>query len=718
MDGVLRSTSENRDLQTSDDFYDRLEATWLVSFHGDNSAQWRLQNWRSQSLVWRLKSEMKVLERRNRFQRVERILAKIFRQDLPIDQNAKQAELLFRSNHAMSYGPVDLACRLIERLAEAPFYLFEQPFTDWRMSYKNARVAFEVCVERTAFKLSLTYLAAMQQYPQHLNLLPQGQHQLTDYQTLVHVARVYIYQGCWRKALDLLRCCCLLVSEQRKGIANEQQRSDQYGSSDAEKAFDWSVWVCLWHHSMSSATDLVQEMGVLDPKFTSWSAEALYHSESGKARRIGDALRRSRVLQDGNEGLKVLSSKYHEELQDKDIMASVSQWLDQDTLIVHYTLIHEGLGIICLDRSGLHSAQWRLGLPGFGAWDVQRLTSLIFTQVENPNLARLLRENSASGERLSNVLLELSKNLILPIQDVLSQTSHKRLCIVPAGALDRVPFAALTISGVPLCETFNVYQVPSLAVLKELSIAAHARSKEVQRVTIIGKSYHDPQTVPEIALECSAALHKLLDRGRLLSGLDLTNQDFLQTCQTEDIIHVATHGESIYEQPLQSYIELRERFHVADMVKIRSRAKLIFMSACFTALGALTKSDDMTGFQATILEAGALSFAGSLWNASALSSVFFVYFFYEELMQSSEGSEVLLIDAFGRAQRRLRSLRRSGMQAIVDELQVVLSDYSEAAAIPVDILRDSSIFYLRNDRLEDHFNSPFFWAPFIFVGYS
>lgn len=110
----------------------------------------------------------------------------------------------------------------------------------------------------------------------------------------------------------------------------------------------------------------------------------------------------------------------------------------------------------------------------------------MFTQVENPNLAQRLREGFASGKRLSNVLLELSKNLILPIQDVLSQTSYNRLCTVPAGTLNRVPFAALTMSGVSLCEKFNVYQVPSLAVLNELSAAALVRSEEVQRVTIIG----------------------------------------------------------------------------------------------------------------------------------------------------------------------------------------------------------------------------------------
>src|SRR4051812_19444297 len=52
-------------------------------------------------------------------------------------------------------------------------------------------------------------------------------------------------------------------------------------------------------------------------------------------------------------------------------------------LIVHLTLCHEGLGLICLDIDGIHHAQWVSGLPGFGRWNVQRFTSIIFIAIES-----------------------------------------------------------------------------------------------------------------------------------------------------------------------------------------------------------------------------------------------------------------------------------------------------------------------------------------------
>jgi hypothetical protein len=68
---------------------------------------------------------------------------------------------------------------------------------------------------------------------------------------------------------------------------------------------------------------------------------------------------------------------------DQDLLSELSAWLDSDTLVIHLMLIHEGLGLICLDTSGIQYTQWFLGLPGFGSWDAQRLTSVIFTIVEN-----------------------------------------------------------------------------------------------------------------------------------------------------------------------------------------------------------------------------------------------------------------------------------------------------------------------------------------------
>jgi len=207
-------------------------------------------------------------------------------------------------------------------------------------------------------------------------------------------------------------------------------------------------------------------------------------------------------------------------------------------------------------------------------------------------------------------------------------------------------------------------------------------------------------------------------KSTILSALHLSNEAFLEVCRSDDIVHVATHGDINYEQPLESYIALQEPLRVRDLRNIDSRTKLLFMSACFTALGSSTKADDLAGFQATILEIGALAFAGSLWNVSAVASLFMVYCFYDELARSTIGETTKLIDVFTSAQHRLRQLRRADMQIIVDELRAILDTDANASRIPVDILKDSKIFYKKLDSLRDGFASPLFWAPFVFVGYA
>ena len=70
-------------------------------------------------------------------------------------------------------------------------------------------------------------------------------------------------------------------------------------------------------------------------------------------------------------------------LAEENLFKDLSVWLDPDTLIIHLTLCDEGLGLIYLDVDGVYHAQWFLGLPSFGRWDIQYLTSIMFTAIES-----------------------------------------------------------------------------------------------------------------------------------------------------------------------------------------------------------------------------------------------------------------------------------------------------------------------------------------------
>jgi CHAT domain-containing protein len=126
----------------------------------------------------------------------------------------------------------------------------------------------------------------------------------------------------------------------------------------------------------------------------------------------------------------------------------------------------------------------------------------------------------------------------------------------------------------------------------------------------------------------------------------------------------------------------------------------------------------MTGFQAQILESGALAFAGLIWNADALASLFFSHFFYEQL-SSPKNADQSLADVFTVAQRRLRSLRRDEAQEIIDGLRERWTSHEKAADLPPDILRLGAEFFdWYQLKSRDNFANVYFWGPFVLIGYS
>jgi CHAT domain-containing protein len=716
VDEILKSLTEVGDDEGLRHFYNKLEETWPLRFTDEN-AKAKLRHWTNQNSMWKRKVELRRLVRGNRFQRAQSRVAKIFAEERPRGNIEAMMELYRRTNLGMNYGQLDLARKTIEELDKEPYNIFST-LMQWDGSDHDTWVAFVICVERTAFANSIRFLKCLERSPSYLKLSHNPRdHKLEDYQKLVHVARVYIFQERWTEALGLLKCSCSLITQQRQKIADEEIQQSQYGSSDAEKAFDWTVWVCLHFHTTSNSP--APRVLDKDAIYNSWSEEALRYSEMGKARCIGDSLRKQRSVEPTSTKAAPRSSQYTELLSDQDLLSELSAWLDSDTLVIHLTLIHEGLGLICLDTSGIHYAQWFSGLPGFGTWDVQRLTSVIFTIVENGNNPHRLETKPEERKKFSGAINELSTALIAPIEALLKTLSPQRICFIPAGHLTRVPFAALELNSKPLLEKFAVYQAPSLIILKELSKTNKAKPRGLENVSVVARSSHVNQTsLPATAMECVDAADQFGTTGHLESAVGMDKQRFIDLFEQSDVIHVGTHGEMDYERPLRSCIRLQEDFSVSDLQRVRSRAKLVFLSACFTGLGFSTLTDDMTGFQAKILESGALAFAGSLWNAHDLASLFFAHFFYEQL-SSPENLNQSLADIFTAAQRRLRKLGRHEAQGIVDKLRERWARHEEAEDIPSDLLRDSATFFdCYRYQSRDDFASPYFWAPFVLIGHS
>jgi hypothetical protein len=297
----------------------------------------------------------------------------------------------------------------------------------------------------------------------------------------------------------LLQCSCLLINSRRESLTDAEVQKSFFGSADVEAAFDWIVWVCLHFHNAEKCPDT--DSLRLKTRSKVWAEEALYYADMSKARHIGDILRKQRLRIISSE-FPLSSQQPHSQIGkpglpridfttlhgDTSLLDDLPNWLDPDTLEVHLTLKHEGLGLICLNMSGIHYAEW---FPDFGTWDVQTLTSTFYSAIEHPNFRERLETRPAfARKKLEKPIKELSAVLISPIRHLLDTVSPKRICFVLAGHLTRVPFAALEHNDQPLVETFFTYQVPSLAVLKELSEAGGCKSPGFNNISIIARSSH------------------------------------------------------------------------------------------------------------------------------------------------------------------------------------------------------------------------------------
>lgn len=706
-------------------FYDKLERTWPLRFN-DEDARTTLRLWKTQSPVWTLKNRLRHLERGNRFRAAQNLVKGDFEAVAGLSSDEAMWPLYGTTNLLMNFGLLQFAREITEKLDKFPYNIFELESTDWRSSETNCWIAFISCVERTAFKNSLRYLRRLERIA---NLSPDPQkHKLDDYERLPHVARAYIYESRWEDAFGLLQCSCSLINSRRESLTDAEVQKDFFGSAVVEAAFDWIVWVCLHFHNAEKPP----ETGSLRLSTGSkiWAEEALYYADMGKARHIGDVLRKQR-LRSIHTASPLPSQQPHSQIGkarlpridsrtlqgDPDLLGDLPNWLDPDTLVLHLTLKHEGLGLICLNVSGIHYAKW---FPDFGTWNVQTLTSTFYSAIEHPNFReRLETRPETTRKKLEKPIKDLSAMLISPIKHLLGTVSPKRICFVPAGHLSRVPFAALEHNEKPLIEAFSTYQVPSLAILRELSEAARCKSPGYDNISVIARSSHvDQETLAATAVECMDVADQFGLTSHLANAEEMDNQAFLNLYSKSDALYVGTHGNVDYDNPLNWSLSLHEPFRVADLERVESRAKLIFLNACFTALGVSTKTDDMTGFQAKILESGALAFAGSLWNAHALASMFFTHLFCKELL-SPQNKGSTLTDVFCIAQRRLLKLDRVGAQEIVDLLHKQWVGHQAAQDIPDGLIKDGSAFFNGcGNKVREDFVSPYFWATFMLVGHG
>jgi CHAT domain-containing protein len=215
----------------------------------------------------------------------------------------------------------------------------------------------------------------------------------------------------------------------------------------------------------------------------------------------------------------------------------------------------------------------------------------------------------------------------------------RRLVIVPDGILHRLPFDALRPARdvEPLGARYETSVAPSVTLwlrwrreesppaatpalaLADPEMPFRAAAAGVERAAVL-EAVRDLGALPHARQEAQAAV-RLLGNGSLLKAGREATEPFLKTADLRrfGVLHFAVHAFIDEERPERSAILLAPGpdddglLQIREVVGLDLRGRVVVLSACRSASGALLEGEGVMGLARAFFQAGARTVVGSLW---------------------------------------------------------------------------------------------------------
>jgi CHAT domain-containing protein len=215
----------------------------------------------------------------------------------------------------------------------------------------------------------------------------------------------------------------------------------------------------------------------------------------------------------------------------------------------------------------------------------------------------------------------------------------RRLYLVPNGALNYVPFAALPRKvGRParfLGDDYFLAYLPSAAALMYIHGNATAEAKLLALAPDRAHLRYADQEAREVT-------RLFQPRALLLAGKNATKSSFEHLAGDYEFLHLATHGFLNRYTPLLSALQLEPDdkddglLEVHEILDLKLHATLITLSACETALGSgyfseTPAGDEFVGLTRAFMSAGSQAVLASLWAVDDRSTSQLMVNFYRRL---------------------------------------------------------------------------------------
>jgi CHAT domain-containing protein len=258
-------------------------------------------------------------------------------------------------------------------------------------------------------------------------------------------------------------------------------------------------------------------------------------------------------------------------------------------------------------------------------------------------LARdLLGEADTGVGDESEVLSGLHELLIGPVERTGLLRGVRRLVLVPHSALAYLPFAALRNGATQryLMEDYSLVSFPSAASLVTLrrTMEAPVNFALASHPTVFAPF---SRTLPGTLREAQA-FREAFRTAESEEGPRATEQRLREALLSDGIVHIAGHGIMNPRNPMFSRIEMARgsgapaddgRLEVHELLAMRIRAPLVFLSGCETGVGSawsteFSGGEDYSTLAQGFMYAGARSVIATLWQiedegAAALAERFY-----------------------------------------------------------------------------------------------
>jgi CHAT domain-containing protein len=288
------------------------------------------------------------------------------------------------------------------------------------------------------------------------------------------------------------------------------------------------------------------------------------------------------------------------------------------------------------------------------AWVVEparaRCVSIPVTDQRLRELAEALVQALAARRDAREASRALFRGVIAPLG---LPPGAARLLVAPDGALFQIPFAALLdpVTDRYLVEDHAIELVPGASAYFEALPEQARRGARPHGVLVVGDPAVDPalerRRLPE-ALAEAADVAALYPGSRTITGREATRPALLAALPGRAIVHLAVHAEVDRRSPLLSRLYLAPSpgdsgiLFAHELYGLRCPAtRLVFLSGCGTAAGALSPSEGVMSLARPFLAGGAQAVVGSLWPVDDTAAHAFSLAFHRRYRATRDAAAAL-----------------------------------------------------------------------------